>query len=180
MEQPSEPRPPARARHALDGAPAPALPTSASAMNPVSRKLIAARLIAQTLWALAIAAGFLVAQFALGGWWWAGAAATGVWFVFQTVMIPLRVRNIGWLETDNELLISKGKINQTFTVVPYGRIQFVDVTTGPFTRPLGLKAVTLHTASASTDAKIPGLEAAEADALRERLAVNARERMSGL
>ena len=180
MEQPSEPRPPARARHALDDAPAPALPTSASAMNPVSRKLIAARLIAQTLWAFAIAGGFLAAQFALGGWWWTGAAATGVWFVFQTVMIPLRVRNIGWLETDNELLISKGKINQTFTVVPYGRIQFVDVTTGPFTRPLGLKAVTLHTASASTDAKIPGLEAAEADALRERLAVNARERMSGL
>ncbi|WP_396122618.1 MULTISPECIES: PH domain-containing protein [unclassified Corynebacterium] len=180
MEQPSEPRPPARARHALDDAPAPALPTSASAMNPVSRKLIAARYIAQTLWALVIAGSSLASQLLLGGSWWTGAVATGVWFVFQAIMIPLRVRNLGWLETGNELLISKGKMFQTFTVVPYGRIQFVDVTTGPFTRPLGLKGVTLHTASASTDAKIPGLEAAEADALRERLAVNARERMSGL
>lgn len=178
MEQPSEPR--TRAKHALDDEPVPALPTSASAMNPVSRKLITARLIAQTLWALVIAGGFLAAQFFLGGRWWIGAAVTGVWFVFQAIMIPLRVRNLGWLETDDELLISKGKMFQTFTVVPYGRIQFVDVTTGPFTRPLGLKGVTLHTASASTDAKIPGLEAAEADALRERLAVNARERMSGL
>lgn len=178
MEQPSEPR--TRAKHALDDDPAPALPTYASAMNPVSRKLITARLIAQTLWALVIAGGFLAAQFFIGGRWWIGAAVTGVWFVFQAIMIPLRVRNLGWLETDDELLISKGKMFQTFTVVPYGRIQFVDVTTGPFTRPLGLKGVTLHTASASTDAKIPGLEAAEADALRERLAVNARERMSGL
>ena len=84
------------------------------------------------------------------------------------------------IRDSNELLISKGKINQTFTVVPYGRIQFVDVTAGPFTRPLGLKSVSLHTASASTDATIPGLAAADADALRERLAVGARERMSGL
>lgn len=178
MEQPSEPR--TRAKHALDDDPAPALPTSASAMNPVSRKLITARLIAQTIWALLIAGGFLAAQLSLGGWWWVGAAVTGAWFVFQAIMIPLRVRNTGWLETDNELLISKGKINQTFTVVPYGRIQFVDVTAGPFTRPLGLKSVSLHTASASTDATIPGLAAADADALRERLAVGARERMSGL
>lgn len=168
------------AKHALDDEPVPALPTSASAMNPVSRKLIVARYIAQIMWALVIAGGFLAAQFFLGGRWWIGAAVTGVWFVFQAIMIPLRVRNLGWLETDDELLISKGKMFQTFTVVPYGRIQFVDVTTGPFTRPLGLKAVALHTASASTDAKIPGLEAADADALRERLAVNARERMSGL
>ena len=45
---------------------------------------------------------------------------------------------------------------------------------------LGLKGVSLHTASATSDATIPGLPAAEADALRERLAINARERMSGL
>ena len=149
-------------------------------MNPVSRKLIVARYISQALWALVIVGSFLATQYTLGGWWWIGAALMGAWCLFQAIMIPLRVRNIGWLETGNELLISKGKINQTFTVVPYGRIQFVDVTTGPFTRPLGLKGVALHTASASTDAKIPGLPAADADALRERLAVNARERMSGL
>ena len=53
MEQPSESR--TRAKHALDDDPAPALPTSAPAMNPVSRRLITARMIAQTLWALAIA-----------------------------------------------------------------------------------------------------------------------------
>lgn len=179
MERPPETER-TRGRHARADEPAPHLPTSAEEMNPVSRKLIVARYISQTIWALVIAGSFLAAQLSLGGWWWVGAAVTGAWFVFQAIMIPLRVRNTGWLETDNELLISKGKINQTFTVVPYGRIQFVDVTTGPFTRPLGLKSVSLHTASASTDATIPGLPAADADALRERLAVGARERMSGL
>lgn len=184
MERPLEPGAelgtPARGKHARADDPAPQLPTSAAEMNPVSRKLIVARYVTQTLWALIFAGGFLAAQFALGGWWWVGAAIVGAWFVFQAVMIPLRVRNTGWLETDNELLISKGKLNQTFTVVPYGRIQFVDVAAGPITRQLGLKSVSLHTASATTDATIPGLLAADADALRERLAVGARERMSGL
>lgn len=149
-------------------------------MNPVSGKLILARCISQTAWAGLLAAGFGAAQFVWGGWWWTGAAVVGAMYLFQLIMIPLRVRNTRWYETDNELLISKGKLNQTFTVVPYGRIQFVDVTAGPLTRALGLKEVALHTASASTDATIPGLPDAEADALRERLAVQARERMSGL
>ena len=47
-------------------------------------------------------------------------------------------------------------------------------------RALGLKKLQLHTASASTDATIKGLEAPLADALRTRLAHQARERMSGL
>lgn len=156
------------------------MPTDVSGMNPVSRKLIAARYVSQTIWAAVLAGSFGLAQHQLGGVWWWGAAAIGLWYVFQVIMIPLRVRNTGWLETDNELLITKGKITQNFTVVPYGRIQFVDVSTGPFTRPLGLKGLALHTASATTDATIPGLPAEEADALRERLAFQARERMSGL
>lgn len=149
-------------------------------MNPVSPKLIAARYISQGLWSLILAACFIVPQVLWGGYWWIGATVVGAWTVFQAIMIPLRVKNTRWLETDDELLISKGKIAQTLTVVPYGRIQFVDVNTGPFTRPLGLKSITLNTASASTDATVPGLPADVADALRVRLAHHARERMSGL
>ena len=167
-------------RHARAAEPVLTLPTTAAEMNPVSRKLILARYASQTLWALVLAACFIVPQLTVGGWWWSGTATIGVWYIFQLIMIPLRVRNTAWWETEDELLITKGKLRQTFTLVPYGRIQFVDVTSGPFTRLLGLKGVSLHTASATSDATIPGLPAAEADALRERLAINARERMSGL
>ncbi|WP_165241376.1 PH domain-containing protein [Corynebacterium lizhenjunii] len=149
-------------------------------MNPVSPKLTTARYLSNLpFWAvLALAA-------AAGGFFWdswlywaAGVCvAMLVWLVW---LIPAQVKNMGWLETEDELLITKGKLWHTFTVVPYGRIQFVDVTAGPIERALGMKTVELHTASAGTDAKVRGLPAQEADALRERLAVQARERMSGL
>ena len=167
-------------RHVSAGEPVLRLPTTAAEMNPVSRKLILARYASQTLWALVLAACFIVPQFMMGGWWWLGAAVVGALYVFQLIMIPLRVRNTAWWETEDELLITKGKFRQTFTLVPYGRIQFVDVTSGPFTRMLGLKGVSLHTASATSDATIPGLNAVVSDALCECLASNARERMSGL
>jgi membrane protein YdbS with pleckstrin-like domain len=56
------------------------------------------------------------------------------------------------------------------SVVPYGRMQFVDVTAGPIERAFGLATVRLHTAAASTDARIPGLEQGEASRLRDQLA----------
>lgn len=87
---------------------------------------------------------------------------------------------LGWRETEEELLLTRGRLWHRFTVVPYGRIQFVNVTAGPIERAFGLKQVNLHTASATTDTTLPGLEAKVADALRERLTVMARERISGL
>ena len=56
----------------------------------------------------------------------------------------------------------------------------MDVSAGPIDKLFGLKNVKLHTASSSSDSDVPGLEAADADALRQRLSEKARERMSGL
>ncbi len=55
-------------------------------------------------------------------------------------------------------------------VVPYARMQYVDVQAGPLLRRFGLATVQLHTASAATDARIPGLEAQVAADLRDELA----------
>ena len=44
------------------------------------------------------------------------------------------------------------------SVVPYGRMQFVEVTAGPVERIFHLSTVKLHTAAAASDARIPGLE----------------------
>ncbi|MDY5785933.1 PH domain-containing protein [Corynebacterium sp.] len=115
-----------------------------------------------------------------GAWWWIAVAIAAVYIVWHLVLIPFQVRNLGWLETDNELLLSRGKMWHTLTVIPYGRIQFVDVTSGPIGRALGLKNLIINTASSTSNSRLPGVPAEEADALRERLAVKARERMSGL
>jgi len=65
-------------------------------------------------------------------------------------------------------------------VVPYGRMQFVDVTRGPLERAFGIATVQLHTAAAHTDARIPGLVPEEAARLRDRLGNLGQARTAGL
>ena len=149
-------------------------------MHPVSRKLTTARYIHHLSWSAVFAIAFAVAGYFASSFWYWFAGAWVVWFVYLLRLIPAQVRNMGWKETDDELVITRGKLWYRLTIVPFGRIQFVDVSAGPIERALGLKRVKIHTASASSDARIAGLVAEDADALRERLAVKARERMSGL
>ncbi|ANE05254.1 PH domain-containing protein [Corynebacterium crudilactis] len=149
-------------------------------MNPVSPKLTTARYLARLPWLAVSAIVFGVLGFFVSSWFYAGVAVMVVLTAWQIWLIPQQVKRLGWLETSDELLITKGKLWHSFTVVPYGRIQFVDVTAGPLDRIFGMKKVQLHTASASSDSTIEGLPALEADTLRERLAEKARERMSGL
>ncbi len=146
----------------------------------MSPKLTTARYLTRIPWLLISAIVFGVLGVFVSSWFYAGVIVVAVILIWQLWLIPQQVKRLGWLETSDELLITKGKLWHTFTVVPYGRIQFVDVTAGPLERAFGMKQVQLHTASASCVSTILGLPAEEADALRERLAVKARERMSGL
>lgn len=151
-----------------------------AAMNPVSRKLIKARYLSGLPWAVLFIGGSVAAAVFWSNWLWIVTAVIVAFVLFRIWLIPRQVKLLGWKETDDELLITRGKIWHTFTVVPYGRIQFVDVSAGPIDKLFGLKNVKLHTASSSSDSDVPGLEAADADALRQRLSEKARERMSGL
>src|SRR5690606_41164829 len=95
-------------------------------------------------------------------------------------LIPRQVRAIGYAELEDDLLIRKGVLFRSLTVVPYGRMQYVDVQAGPLMRRAGMAQVQLHTASASTDASIPGLLEAEASRLRDRLTEAGEARLAGL
>lgn len=149
-------------------------------LNPVSPKLVKARYLSMLIWLGIPLIGFIVAALLWTKWMWIGVGVTAAFMLWLVWLIPAQVKLMGWLETDDELLIKKGKLWHTFTVVPYGRIQFVDVTAGPIENALGLKSVELHTASATSESEVRGLPADVADALRERLTEKARERMSGL
>jgi len=72
-------------------------------------------------------------------------------------------------ERHEDLIVARGVMVQRLSVVPYGRMQFVEVTAGPVERLFQLSTVKLHTAAAASDARIPGLERAEAARLRDRL-----------
>ena len=86
----------------------------------------------------------------------------------------------GYQERQDDLVVRQGVLIRRTTLVPYGRMQFVDVTAGPLARRLGLASVTLHTAAAATDASIPGLLTAEATRLRDRLASLGEARQAGV
>ncbi|MFJ8944307.1 PH domain-containing protein [Streptomyces sp. NPDC102395] len=132
---------------------------------------------------------------------WLGLAAVGVgvplgllagpaWAAFA--LLPLAGVGWGWVmlgrnwrswryaERADDLLICRGVLWREETVVPYGRMQLVEVTSGPVERYFGLAGVQLHTAAAATDARIPGLDPAEAERLRDRLTELGEARSAGL
>jgi membrane protein YdbS with pleckstrin-like domain len=91
-----------------------------------------------------------------------------------------RYRSWGYCERERDLLVRRGVMFRRLTVVPYGRMQLVDVKAGLAERLFGLSTVALHTAAATTDARIPGLEAAEATRLRDRLAALGEDQAAGV
>ncbi len=91
-----------------------------------------------------------------------------------------RVRAWRYAEREDDLLVQRGLLFSRLSVVPYGRMQFIDVTAGPFERSFGLATVHMHTAAAASDARIPGLSSAEAARLRDRLAELGEAQAAGL
>jgi len=102
----------------------------------------------------------------------AGVAAE--WFVRR------RVHAWAYAEREDDLLVRRGVMFSRLSVVPYGRMQFIDVTAGPFERSFGLATVRMHTAAAASDARIPGLEREEAARLRDRLAERGESQAAGI
>src|SRR6202167_2778624 len=96
------------------------------------------------------------------------------------VSIGRNLRSWGYVERADDLLVTHGALFKKLTVVPYGRMQLVDVEAGPIERSFGLVNVKLHTAAATTDAKVCGLTPDSATALRDRLTELGEAHASGL
>ena len=113
-----------------------------------------------------VAFGFAGACLVTGGilWW----------------VVSRRYRAWGYAEREDDLLVRRGVMFARLSVVPYGRMQFIDVSAGPLERAFGLATVRLHTAAAATDARIPGLASEEAARLRDRLAELGESQAAGL
>jgi len=155
------------------------LPTGWTPLSPTLMKMrlteiaVVATVLVVIAGSVALAAGNSVAALAavLGIVLCSGAAW---WFVRN------RFRAWGYLERDEDLEVRRGVMVQRLSVVPYGRMQFVEITTGPVERLFGLATVKLHTAAAASDARIPGLHPDEAARLRDRLAALGEAKAAGL
>jgi membrane protein YdbS with pleckstrin-like domain len=151
--------------------------------NPVSPRLTSARRLTLLL-VYVLVVGAIVALFVIAAVpriaAWIGLAVAVAVFVWLWWLIGRRVRSFGYAERDDDLLVTSGIMFRRLVIVPYGRMQLVDVKAGPIDRRMGITTVQLHTAAATTDASIPGLEPDTAAALRDRLAKRGEQRSAGL
>ncbi|MGW8780926.1 PH domain-containing protein [Streptomyces sp. NPDC055796] len=143
--------------------------------------LLRLRRLLLVVWAVPLTAGTALLLGLTAGLAWAALAA--LWLVAAVwgwVVLGRNWRSWRYAERADDLLISRGVLWRAQTVVPYGRMQLVEVTSGPLERRFGLASLQLHTAAAATDAKIPGLAPDEAQRLRDRLTELGEARSAGL
>jgi uncharacterized protein len=150
--------------------------------QPVSEKLCTLRRLLLVLWVgvLGLAASIVLIVLVA---WWIGTlllVVTAAVLVWGWWIIGRNWKSWGYAEREDDLLVTHGVMFKTLVVVPYGRMQFVDVSAGPLDRRFGIAKVQLHTATPATDAEIPGLPPEEAERLRDRLAALGEARAAGL
>lgn len=76
----------------------------------------------------------------------------------------------GYDTTEDELLVENGILFRSRTVVPFGRVQHIDVGQGPIERRFGIGVLTLHTAGTRNSAVVlPGLDFEDAGRMRDEI-----------
>jgi uncharacterized protein len=104
-----------------------------------------------------LAAGLLAVLGGLAAWWWPRS----------------RYRHWHYQVAGDALELRHGVVRRVHSAIPYFRVQHIDVAQGPVERAMGLSRLVLHTASAGTDATIPGIAAGDAEGLRRLILARA-------
>ena len=97
-----------------------------------------------------LAAGLLAVVGGLAAWWLPRAS----------------YRHWRYHVASDALELRHGVVRRIHSAIPYFRVQHIDVSQGPVERAVGLARLVVHTASAGTDATIPGIAAGDAEGLR--------------
>jgi membrane protein YdbS with pleckstrin-like domain len=98
----------------------------------------------------------------------------------RAITVARTVKTWGYAERAQDLLVRHGLLTRRLSIVPYGRIQLIDLSAGPIERMFGLTTVQVRTAALGSNTEVPGLDPPVAAALRDRLAVRAAEVREGL
>ena len=86
-------------------------------------------------------------------------------------ILPMkRYRSRGYHMADDRLRVVKGVMFHADTVVPFSRVQHIDVEQGPLERLFGISRLILHTAGThNSSVTLPGLAHDNATAMREEI-----------
>ena len=98
-------------------------------------------------------------------------------YIFMAIVVPARkYRHWGYDMGSDRLRIARGYMFFRDTVVPFGRIQHIDVDQGPIDRRYDLATLTVHTAgNHNSTVALPGLLHADALAMREAIRAAIRQ-----
>jgi membrane protein YdbS with pleckstrin-like domain len=110
-----------------------------------------------------------IAEFVIDGWTgvvWLPAVLVIAYLVLYLPMRRYATR--GYSLAEERLRVVRGVLFHSDTVVPFGRVQHIDVDQGPLERGFGLATLTVHTAgSHNASVSLPGLAHEDALAMRE-------------
>ena len=108
-------------------------------------------------------------------------AVFGLWGLWWILPTPRRTRALGYALESNHLMARRGIVFRSMSSMPYGRIQYVDVDSGPLERMCGVARLTVRTAGTTTGTMVLfGIPLNVAEELRADLVRRADERMAAL
>ena len=91
-----------------------------------------------------------------------------IWLIVRAPLRRYHAR--GYQMGGDRLRVVRGLLFQSDTVVPFGRVQHIDVHQGPIERAYGLGTLVLHTAgNHNSSVSLPGLAHSDALAMREEI-----------
>jgi len=141
------------------------------ALTPLHPNYVKVVRLGTGLFVLPFVAGALVLEIA-------GSLPRGAFIVpivllalYLIVRTPLRRYHArGYQMGADRLRVVRGLVFRSDTVVPFGRVQHIDVHQGPVERAYGLGTLVVHTAgNHNASVSLPGLGHADAMAMREEI-----------
>lgn len=148
--------------------------------RPVSPLLAVVRRVTVTAILLPLAVVGVIPAIVLTSWLAVVPLVLLAAWVWSMWLIPRQVAAISWAELPEELAIRKGRVWRSMVTIPYGRIQYVDLSSGPYKRAKGLADITVNTASPQSSGDLPGLPVEVAEDLRVRLSAHGEAQRAGL
>ncbi len=152
-----------------------------SAMTPLEAEQVDVLFIRTALIVAAVVIAALALDAGIAGplplprWLPSGVAAV-LAILFAAVFPRRRWRGWSYCEGEDEIEIRHGRLIRVRTIVPFGRVQHIDVAQGPIQRLYGLGTLILHTAGTNgASVPLPGLAMATAEAMRDRIRAKIRQ-----
>ena len=142
--------------------------TDLTPLDPAYRTVL--RIVA-SIWSAIFLVGALVAEFVIPGWH--GFILIPVLILSALLILRLPQRRWaarGYAGGEERLRVVRGLLFHSDTVVPFGRVQHIDVDQGPLERAYDIATLTVHTAgSHNASVHLPGLRHEDAIAMRETI-----------